>query len=151
MAQFGNMVVYRGLCPMSALNEWWPFDYYSMAWLAPGKHFLIFPVSQDKILNIVAFVNTKKEDLGDTEESWTLAGDKADVEREFKDFDTPVRRVIENMNTKPNKWVLYDRQPFQKWVFAGGKVALLGDAAHAMLPHQGKASFLVLCFMCDKR
>jgi hypothetical protein len=32
---------------------------------------------------------------------------------------------------------------FKKWVFSGGKVALLGDAAHAMLPHQGKIQYLL--------
>jgi salicylate hydroxylase len=122
---------------MSSLRDWWPFDFYSIAWLAPGKHLLIYPISNNETLNIVAFVTTTKEELGDTKESWTLTGDKADVLREFKDFDAPAVRAIENMNTKPHKWVLYDRQPFKQWVFADGKVALLGDAAHAMLPHQG--------------
>ncbi|KAL1969663.1 hypothetical protein VTN77DRAFT_8216 [Rasamsonia byssochlamydoides] len=137
-AQFGNMIVYRGLCPMSEVQGWWPFDTYSVSWLAPGKHVLVYPISSNNILNIVAFVTTKKEDLGDTtQESWTMAGDKDSVKRDFSEFDTPVQRVIELMDTQPQKWILYDRQPFKRWVFAGGKVALLGDAAHAMLPHQG--------------
>lgn len=136
------MIVYRGLCPMSEVQGWWPFDTYSVSWLAPGKHVLVYPISSNKILNIVAFVTTKKEDLGDTvQESWTMAGDKDSVRRDFSEFDTPVQRVIELMDTQPQKWILYDRQPFKKWVFAGGKVALLGDAAHAMLPHQGRDSF----------
>lgn len=132
------MVVYRGLCPISKLEDWWPLESYSAAWLAPGKHFLVFPISQNKILNIVGFVTTKKEDLGDAKESWTLTSDKESVRKEFAEFNSTVQRIIEYMNTSPLKWVLYDRQSFKRWVFAGGKVALLGDAAHAMLPHQGR-------------
>jgi salicylate hydroxylase len=71
-------------------------------------------------------------------ESWTLAGDKDSVKEEFKEFDSTVQRIIEYMDTNPQKWLLFDRMPFKEWIFSGGKVVLLGDAAHAMLPHQGK-------------
>ena len=57
--------------------------------------------------------------------------------REFAGFEPTVRKVIENMDAKPAKWLLHDRRALEQWVFAGGKVVLLGDAAHAMLPHQG--------------
>jgi salicylate hydroxylase len=146
-AQYGNMVVYRSLCPISKLRDWWPFQTYSVAWLARGKHMLVFPISSDNTLNVVSFVTTKKEDLGDTtQESWTMTGDKDSVRHEFRDFDAPVQRIIEAMDTKPLKWILYDRQPSKQWVFAGGKVVLLGDAAHAMLPHQGETPFPSLAY-----
>ncbi|KAL2011114.1 hypothetical protein VTN00DRAFT_3832 [Thermoascus crustaceus] len=120
-ARFGGMVVYRGLCPISKLEDWWPLESYSAAWLTPGKHFLVFPISQNKILNIVGFVTTKKEDLGDARESWTLTSDKESVRKEFAEFNSTVQRIIEYMNTNPLKWLLYDRQSFKRWVFAGGK------------------------------
>jgi salicylate hydroxylase len=98
---------------------------------------LVFPISQNRTLNIVAFSSAKEGPLEEAKESWTLKGDKGEVQREFKDFNETVQRMFEHMDTKPLKWLLFDRMPFKEWVFAEGKVVLLGDAAHAMLPHQG--------------
>jgi salicylate hydroxylase len=123
---------------MSDIRPWWTYETFSVSWLAPGKHVLVYPISSNNILNVVLFVTTKREDLDTTQESWTMAGDVDSIRRDFKEFDTPVQRIIELMDTNPSKWILYDRQPFKQWIFARGKVALLGDAAHAMLPHQGK-------------
>ncbi|KAJ5160601.1 uncharacterized protein N7482_007605 [Penicillium canariense] len=136
-AQYGEMVVYRGLCDMEKIQGQWDLPTYAALFMAPGKHFLTFPISNNKILNVVGFVSTPLEKLGDVRESWTLAGDKSEVQEEFKDFAPVVQSVIRNMNAHPLKWVLFDRKSTPQWIFSGGKVALLGDAAHAMCPHQG--------------
>ncbi|KAH7222493.1 hypothetical protein B0J15DRAFT_518513 [Fusarium solani] len=135
--QYGKMVVYRGLCKTEDIADDWPLDTYATVFMAPGKHFLTFPISSNKIVNIVAFVTTPWEDLGDVKESWTLTSDKSAVEDHFKEFAPAVKTVISKMNTNPLKWILFDREPSPEWVFSGGKVVLLGDAAHAMCPHQG--------------
>ncbi|KAH7153658.1 hypothetical protein EDB81DRAFT_649045 [Dactylonectria macrodidyma] len=135
--QYGGMVVYRGLCNIEDLADDWTLPTYAALFMAPGKHFLIFPISGNKIINVVAFVSTPWEDLSEAKESWTLAGDKSAVQNQFKDFAPAVQTVIQKMNTNPLKWILFDRQSSPEWIFSGGKVALLGDAAHAMCPHQG--------------
>ncbi|KAL1863466.1 hypothetical protein Plec18170_000301 [Paecilomyces lecythidis] len=136
-ARYGNMIVYRGLCPMSEVEDWWPLESYAAAWMAPGRHFLTYPISQNKTLNLIGFVTTKWEDVGDIKENWTLTADKSAIQKEFGEFEPTVRRLLRYMHENPLKWVLFDRQPSKRWVFSGGKVALLGDAAHSMLPHQG--------------
>lgn len=138
------MIVYRGLCPMSEVEDWWPLESYAAAWMAPGRHFLTYPISQNKTLNLIGFVTTKWEDVGDIKESWTLTADKSAIQKEFGEFEPTVRRLLRYMHENPLKWVLFDRQPSKRWVFAGGKVALLGDAAHSMLPHQGRDQCLRL-------
>ncbi|KAJ3502852.1 hypothetical protein NM208_g16639 [Fusarium decemcellulare] len=138
--QYGKMVVYRGLCKTEDIANDWPLDTYATVFMAPGKHFLTFPISSNKIVNVVAFVTTPWEDLGDVKESWTLISDKSAVEDHFKEFAPAVKTVISKMNTNPLKWILFDREPSPEWVFSGGKVVLLGDAAHAMCPHQGQSS-----------
>ncbi|EXA31893.1 hypothetical protein NW761_013775 [Fusarium oxysporum] len=135
--QYGNMVVYRGLCKTEDIADEWPLDTYATIFMAPGKHFLTFPISSDKVVNVVAFVTTPWEDLGEVKESWTLTSDRSAVANHFKDFAPAVQHVIQKMSTNPLKWVLFDRQPSPEWVFSGGKVVLLGDSAHAMCPHQG--------------
>lgn len=131
-------MVYRGLCNIEDIANDWPLPTYAALFMAPGKHFLTFPISGDKTLNVVAFVSTPWEDLGEVKESWTLEGDKNSVQDQFKDFAPAVQTVIQKLNANPLKWILFDRQPSPEWVFSGGKVVLLGDAAHAMCPHQGQ-------------
>jgi salicylate hydroxylase len=138
------MVVYRGLCDIEKIQDQWTLPTFAALFMAPEKHFLTFPISKNKVLNVVGFVSTPWEKLGEVKESWTLAGDKGDVEEEFKDFAPIVQTVIENMNTHPLKWILFDRKSSLEWVFSGGKVALLGDAAHAMCPHQGSYCAVLL-------
>ena len=140
------MVVYRGLCSMEKITDQWTLPTFAVTFIGQGKHFLTFPISDNKILNVVAFVSTPWEEFGDVKESWTLAGDTNAIKEEFKDFTPDVQTVIQHMNANPLKWVLFDRPSFPQWIFSAGKVALLGDAAHAMCPHQGEylSKFLAL-------
>lgn len=97
----------------------------------------MFPISQNKLLNIVAFVATPENELGGLKESWTATGDRIDTVEAFLNFEETIQKVIGLMPENPSKWLLNDRDPLDQWVFADGQVVLMGDAAHAMLPHQG--------------
>ncbi|KAH0528900.1 hypothetical protein TsFJ059_003711 [Trichoderma semiorbis] len=132
--KYSGRMCYRGLVPIKDLESWWPFNSYSVSWLGPDKHFLAFPISKNTLLNIVAFVYS---DDDRTKESWTATGHRSEVQREFESFDTTVRKTISFMNENPSKWILNDRELLDQWVYGDGKIVLMGDAAHAMLPHQG--------------
>ncbi len=134
---YSGRIAYRGLLPMSAIEKDWPYDSFAVSWLAPNKHFLVFPVSQNKTLNVVAFVTKPESELGELQESWTSTAPRSDLEAEFAGWDKTVQKVIRAMGPRPSKWKLNDRELLDQWVFLGGKVVLSGDAAHAMLPHQG--------------
>ena len=111
------------------IDSWWPLPTYSASWLGHNKHFLAFPISRNTMLNVVAFVHSAGEK---PKESWTATGPRSEVEKAFADFEPTVRRTISLMNENPSKWVLNDREPLDQWVFQGGKVVLMGDAAHAV-------------------
>ena len=95
-------------------------------------------------------------DIGGLKESWTSVGDKSELAKDFEGFQEPVQKIIELMDDKPSKWKINDRDPLSQWVYAKGKVVLMGDAAHAMLPHQGAGAgqaiedgYILACAMRD--
>ena len=66
--RYSGRIAYRGLLPLKDAEAFWPFDSYAVSWLAKDKHFLVFPVSQNKLLNVVAFVSKPEDQLGDLKE-----------------------------------------------------------------------------------
>lgn len=106
-------------------------------WLGPQRHFVHYPVSGGRQVNVVAIVPA-----GDwRDESWTAEGSVDDLRREFTGWDGRLLQLVDAA-TQTRRWALYDRQPRTRWV--RGPLALLGDAAHAMLPFfaQGAAQAL---------
>jgi len=132
--QYSGRIAYRGLVPLDSIKALWPFSTYSVSWLGNDKHFLVYPISQNKFLNVVAFVSEHRSTLGDFKESWTATGDRQELANKFADFSETVRGIIDHMSAQPTKWMLNDRPELHQWTFAGGKVVLLGDAAHAVRP-----------------
>jgi salicylate hydroxylase len=102
-------------------------------WLGPGRHFVHYPISAGRMVNVVAIVPA-----GDWRtESWTAEGSVEDMAREFEGWDARLRQLI-GAATETRRWALYDRAPLEYW--SAGGVTLLGDAAHAMLPFFGQGA-----------
>jgi salicylate hydroxylase len=102
-------------------------------WLGAGKHFLVFPVRANELINYVGFV-TSDEPL---KESWSAVGDPVALAREFAGWDPLVEAIIAQVKTT-FRWGLFDREPLSTWT--SGRLTLLGDAAHPMLPHAGQGA-----------
>jgi len=128
---FSGMIAYRGLVPADRLPGW-PMDQATM-YLGEGRHFLVFPVRGRELLNFVAFVPADDE----MRESWSAPGDAEALRREFAGWAPDVVRMTEAVE-RTFRWGLYDRDPLDRWT--EGRVTLLGDAAHAMLPHAGQGA-----------
>ncbi|KAL6879432.1 hypothetical protein HDV57DRAFT_518130 [Trichoderma longibrachiatum] len=138
--RYSGRVCYRGLLPLSAVERGWPYDSFAVSWLGPDRHFLVFPISRNKTLNVVAFVTKPEDQLGDLRESWSSTAPRAEVEAEFAGWEDTVQRIVRAMEPRPGKWKLNDRELLDQWVYLDGRVVLSGDAAHAMLPHQGSGA-----------
>lgn len=66
---------------------------------------------------------------------WQQTGSKDRLLAIYKDFDTSVRTIIEKAED-PKVWKLLDMDKMPTFVHE--RLALLGDAAHPFLPHQGQ-------------
>jgi len=128
---FHGTISYRGLVSRARLSSW-PMDRWQM-WAGPSKHFLVFPVRHGTMVNYVGFVPTDEE----MKESWSAPGDPAVLRREFEGWDPRIGNVLQQVD-KTFRWALYDREPLPTWT--KGRLTLLGDAAHPMLPHLGQGA-----------
>jgi salicylate hydroxylase len=128
---FHGTISYRGLVARERLPDW-PMDRWQM-WAGPSKHFLVFPVRHGTMVNYVGFVPTDEE----MKESWSAPGDPAVLRREFEGWDPRIGNVLQQVD-KTFRWALYDREPLSTWT--KGRLTLLGDAAHPMLPHLGQGA-----------
>jgi salicylate hydroxylase len=128
---FHGSVAYRGVLP-HALVPHWSTDCWLM-WLGKGKHFLTFPVRSGELINYVGFVPADEE----MKESWSAPGDPDVLRAEFRGWDPRIEALLSQVQ-KTFRWALYDREPLPTWT--NGRLTLLGDAAHPMLPHLGQGA-----------
>ncbi len=123
-------VAYRGIVQAETID--WPVG-TMRNWLGAGRHFLVYPVRAGALLNCVGVVPTDEA----MKESWSAPGDPRTLAREFAGFDPVVASLIGSID-RTFRWGLYDREPLAAWT--RGRLALLGDAAHPMLPHTGQGA-----------
>jgi salicylate hydroxylase len=128
---FHNTISYRGLVARERLPDW-PMDRWQM-WAGPSKHFLVFPVRHGAMVNYVGFVPADEE----MKESWSAPGDPDVLRRAFEGWDPRIGDVLQQVD-RTFRWALYDREPLPTWT--QGRLTLLGDAAHPMLPHLGQGA-----------
>ena len=134
--RFTGSVCWRGLVPLDVF----PPDLISTdltLYMGPRSHVIHFMVRGGKLVNFVAHVETNAW----TEESWTQECDRSEVMKTFAGWHGPLLQLL-GSSQRYYKWALYDRDPLDRW--SKGRVTLLGDSAHAMLPHIGQGACMAI-------
>jgi len=125
-ARFSGLCAFRFLVPSERAPAM-ALRSVQTLWLGPGRHLVHYPISGGRLVNVVAIVPAGHWRT----ESWTAEGRVEDVAAEFTGWHADVQALIASA-TETKRWALYDRHPLERWTH--GRVSLLGDAAHAMLP-----------------
>jgi salicylate hydroxylase len=150
-AIWSRQISWRGLAPASVGHELGLEVRHHSFW-GPRQQFVTFYVSAGHLVNWVG--NTQSEDDWQ-EESWSARGDRAKVLALFADWHPQVRGLIAGTGSV-FKWALFDRPPLETWT--RGRVSLLGDAAHPMLPYMAQGAsqsiedaFVLACCLAARR
>ena len=122
----GNMA-WRAVVSAARLGEFVP-NPTACAWFGPNRHAVTYRLgAQGQRVNFVGVVEQESWQ----EEGWSLQGDKDEALKDFAGWHPVIHNLLENAD-ELHRWALFDRTPLEKWV--DGRVALMGDAAHPMLP-----------------
>jgi salicylate hydroxylase len=102
-------------------------------WVGPGRHLLAYLIRRGKLLNIVTQQDTDQW----VEEGWSIRGDPDAMRASFPNSEPRLERLL-SLVTACSKWGLFTRPLTRNW--GRGRIQLIGDAAHAMLPNAGQGA-----------
>jgi salicylate hydroxylase len=130
--RFSGQIAYRGLAPAERVAHLGlPLDVTN--WVGPGGHFVHYFVSSGRFLNFVAV----SDEATWTREQWSDRGSISDAVKIYERWHPQIATILTAVD-ETFKWALFDRNPLPDWM--QGRVALLGDACHPMLPFMAQGA-----------
>ena len=128
--RFTGKICYRSVVPVDAVPGGPPPN-DNTQWLGPHGTIVLYPVRRDELINVVCHY----DDEAYRHESWVSECERSEVLERYAGWHDLLLRTF-SAGEVWYKWALYDRDPIPTWTH--GRVTVLGDAAHPMLPYLGQ-------------
>jgi salicylate hydroxylase len=125
--QFSGLIAWRGTLDAKQLPREFTAPRVQL-WMGPGAHLVAYPISGARQINVVAVVPGTWNRPG-----WNAPGEGQELKSIFdaSRWPGPARMLIGAVDVW-QRWALFTMPEDVEWT--SGSIALLGDAAHAMLP-----------------
>ena len=135
--QFSGLIAWRGTLDATTL----PREYTAprvQLWMGPDAHLVAYPISGAKQINVVAIVPGTWNRPG-----WSAQGDANELKGAFASRRWPATaRMLIGAVDEWRRWALFTLPDLADW--SSGATALLGDAAHAMLPFAAQGAGMAI-------
>ncbi len=135
--RFAGRTAWRALIPASKAPPQWREPLVHL-WLGRDAHLVHYPVKAGALINVVAITTDTWNAPG-----WSAPGNRIDLLPRFpaERWAPGARELIGEPETWL-KWALYDCAPLSHFSF--GAAALIGDAAHPMLPFLAQGAAMAI-------
>ena len=134
--QFSGLIAWRGTLDTTAL----PREYTSprvQLWMGPQAHLVAYPISGARRINVVAIVPGTWNRPG-----WSAPGEANEIKSAFSQQWPATARMLIGAVDEWRRWALFTVPDIGDW--SDGAIALLGDAAHAMLPFAAQGAGMAI-------
>jgi salicylate hydroxylase len=130
--RFTGKICYRSVVRVAAVRGARPST-DGAQWFGPHGTIVLYPLRGEELINVVCHY----DDDGYQHESWIAECRRDEVLERYAGWHESLLRLFAAAEVW-YKWALYDRDPVPQWT--RGRVTLLGDAAHPMLPYLGQGA-----------
>ncbi|KAF2755033.1 FAD/NAD(P)-binding domain-containing protein [Pseudovirgaria hyperparasitica] len=108
-------------------------------WLGPQRHIMAYSIAAGETFNLVISHPATTDPA-----TWRQDDNVAEMKRQFEGWDPRIVGVLD-MVEQTTRWPLMAyRDALPRWVHRDGKMCMLGDAAHAMLPYMSQGAAMAV-------
>ena len=135
--RYAGRTAWRALVPASAVAPEFRQPLVHL-WLGRNAHMVHYPVKAGRLINVVVIAADAWHAAG-----WSEPASRTELMPHIAAQPwAPAASALLHLPDAWLKWALYDRRPLLRW--SQGAVALIGDAAHPMLPYLAQGAAMAI-------